>query len=271
MAALNTSPPIKCKLKGPIPILVSLPQASTRKDMQDRQWGFLQKQTGLPEGGLHPVSGPADEDGVRWTQSQNIKAMYEGALLNEIQNSVKKPKNVSEELWHANNFVKIAKEAGMVSTFMMHGCCTESSCPLMRAGNHTYLWQDHNEDGSVVSGIQLPAPKYIRGVLDTAQNMMNDERVFPQKSGVPFPDCLKELLTPQFRRFFRCYCHFYRHHLEQMEQLGVEKRIRFCAAYCTFFCIEFGLVSQTEIDTIQPIVDQWLMETDDWNRKLDEQ
>ena len=53
------------------------------------------------------------------------------------------------------------------------------------------------------------------------QALMNDPTVFPPASGGAFPEHFPELIAPWCRRFFRLYCHFYRHHLEQMEELKV--------------------------------------------------
>ncbi|CAD7965823.1 unnamed protein product [Amoebophrya sp. A25] len=215
-----------------------------------REFGFQNKATGI--GGVHPLA----PNGKR----QSVHTLYEGSVIAEIQQSVKKPDGVSSNLWLANNFVKIFKEISMVSSFMMNGLCTEKSCPVMRAGTHNYLWQDNHADGTVSSGIQLSAPKYIKGVLDTAQRFLNDPRVFPGQSGKDFPACFQELVGPVLRRFFRCYCHFYRHHLQQMEDLGIEKRVRFCAAFCSLFCLEHDICSNVEYETIQPLIDAWVKE-----------
>ncbi|CAD7956776.1 unnamed protein product [Amoebophrya sp. A25] len=247
----------------PIPLVWDTQGAQvSRQVLKERDFGFAVKETGVP-GGLHPIQSGTNSLGSGSQGSEpsaQVHALYEGSVMNDIILSVRRPDGVSENLWLANNFVKILKETSMVSSFMMNGCCTEAACPVMRAGAHTYLWQDNFEDGTTKSGIELNAPKYIKAVLDSAQTMISDPRVFPSTPEGAFPECFRELVVPQFRRFFRCYCHFYRHHLHQMEQLGVEKRVRFCAAFCCLFCREFNMCSDTEYDTIQPLVDQWLSE-----------
>ncbi|CAD7944698.1 unnamed protein product [Amoebophrya sp. A120] len=245
----------KAERAMPVPVSSS-PSLAHRTFLGTAYLGFNKNHTGAPNN-LHPVQNVKDKE---------VHALYEGQVMTEIAATVKKPDNVSENLWLANNFVKILKEVSMVSSFMLAGCCTEASCPVMRAGTHTYLWQDHHQDGSTTSGVELSAPKYIKAVLDTAQNMINDSRVFPRESGRPFPECFKELVVPQFRRFFRCYCHFYRHHFKQMEELGIEKRVRFCAAFCTMFCKEFNICASTEYDTIDTMIEQWLDELDSENQ-----
>ncbi|CAD7974187.1 unnamed protein product [Amoebophrya sp. A120] len=227
-----------------------------------REFGFLNAKAGQQPGvggaygGMHPLQKNEITHTVR---KQSVHTLYEGTVIAEISQSVKKPDNISANLWLANNFVKIFKEISMVSSFMLAGACTEQSCPTMRAGTHNYLWQDHNPDGTVTSGVPLSAPKYIKAVLDTAQNFLNDRRVFPTHGG-EFPECFQELVGPVVRRFFRCYCHFYRHHLQQMEELGIEKRVRFCAAFCSLFCLEHDLCTPVEYETISPLIDAWVKE-----------
>lgn len=84
-------------------------------------------------------------------------------------------------------------------------CCTQQSCPTMSAGptyvncrvfvncsvlmvhiclrlNYTWINQDRKS-------VQLPAPTYIDYVMTWVQNLLDDENVFPTKSGT----CLSKL------------------------------------------------------------------------------
>ncbi len=75
-------------------------------------------------------------------------------------------------------------------------CCTQQSCPSMSAGpqyvispgydsqrlrpsirlNYTWINQDRRN-------VQLPAPTYVDYVMTWVQNLLDDENVFPTKSG----------------------------------------------------------------------------------------
>lgn len=205
--------------------------------------------------------------------------LYRGAVINDIVTMVRRPPEVSKETWFANQFIKIYKECSMVSSMLLNGCCTMKSCPKMKAGANNYLWEDEPGRGKAVS-----APEYIKLVLDNAQAMLNDKRLFPQnarpvfKVGVnnaivgssqlscqpvsQFPAVFVDVLNPWFRRFYRVYCHFYRHHLSQMETLDIELRVRYCFAYSTFFAREFDLLPPVEMQAVDAIIKQWEAECD---------
>jgi hypothetical protein len=57
--------------------------------------------------------------------------------------------------------------------------CTIHNCPTMSAG-HTlnFLWPDQNQ-----RLVSLPAPTYIDFVMSWLQKLLEDEHVFPTKSG----------------------------------------------------------------------------------------
>ena len=214
-----------------------LPRVVDRTSLQNRDFGFTQYSY----------------------QHKDVLSIYEGSVLSELAESVKLPVGQQKNTWLANQFVKIYKELSMVSSLILQsGCCTEESCPKMRAQSHNYLWQDY-EGGEQKA---LSAPHYIKLVLANAQAMLNDARLFPKESGEKFPEKFEQILCPMFRRFFRVYAHFYRHHLDNLEAMGegVEVRTRFCFCHCWFFIREFSLVPDVEIDTVRPLVEQWAKE-----------
>ena len=50
--------------------------------------------------------------GFEWIED----GLYRGKVINDIAQSIKKPEDVSLNLWFANNFVKMLKELSMVRT-----------------------------------------------------------------------------------------------------------------------------------------------------------
>lgn len=197
------------------------------------------------------------EKAMGFEQWQNSLGIYEGTLIKDLEQMVKKPENIQMEVWHANKFIEIFKEVSMTASFLLSGgLCTAQSCPTMKAGSHYYLWEDEDGQGRQ----QLSAPHYISAVMQNAQAMLGDERLFPKKSGQKFPPVFIEALAPMFRRFFRVYCHIYRHHLNNLETLLIEKRVRYCLAHCAFFCREFDIIPSVEYSTIKPMLDQWVQE-----------
>lgn len=106
-------------------------------------------------------------------------------------------------------------------------CCTQQSCPTMSAGtayvsklhpsiyivifsirlNYTWINQDRKS-------VNLPAPTYIDYVMTWVQNLLDDESVFPTKSGSYYfqPHLISFWLTgcrsrfcPQFPRYSQTY------------------------------------------------------------------
>ena len=57
--------------------------------------------------------------------------------------------------------------------------CTLQNCPTMSAGpTLNFLWPDQNQ-----RLVSLPAPTYIDFVMSWLQKLLDDEGVFPTKSG----------------------------------------------------------------------------------------
>ena len=59
---------------------------------------------------------------------------------------------------------------------------------------YEYLWVDEDR---YKQPTQLPAPTYIHLLLDCVEAKVNDEKVFPQSTSIPFPK-VGTLSTVQF-------------------------------------------------------------------------
>ncbi|KIJ17613.1 hypothetical protein PAXINDRAFT_111026 [Paxillus involutus ATCC 200175] len=97
------------------------------------------------------------------------------------------PKYVDVMEWVAVNvfdfYTNLNEFYGVISE-----CCTQQSCPAMSAGpnlNYTWINQDRKS-------VNLAAPTYIDYVMTWVQNLLDDENVFPTKSGKP-PDAVNLL------------------------------------------------------------------------------
>jgi len=69
---------------------------------------------------------------------------------------------------------------------------------------------------------KLPAPEYVDALMNWAQNILDDETVFPSKPGVPFPPKFRDTVRTIVRRLFRVYAHIYSNHFDQICALGIE-------------------------------------------------
>ncbi|KAG8218711.1 Mob1/phocein [Butyriboletus roseoflavus] len=63
--------------------------------------------------------------------------------------------------------------------------CTTRECPIMSAGpRYEYLWED---GAKYKKPTKLPAPEYVDALMNWAQNILDDENVFPNKIGTEVP------------------------------------------------------------------------------------
>lgn len=88
---------------------------------------------------------------------------------------------------------------------------------------------------------KLPAPEYVDALMNWAQNILDDEAVFPntigitpcysnfrfaalltESVGVAFPRTFKDTVRTIVRRLFRVYAHIYSNHFDQICALGIE-------------------------------------------------
>ncbi|KAJ7600942.1 Mob1/phocein [Mycena floridula] len=101
---------------------------------------------------------------------------------------------------------------------VMTECCTPSSCPTMSAGpnlNYTWATPDRKQ-------VSLPAPSYIDSVMSTVQGLLDDENVFPTKSGQEFHQSFAQTVKSIYRQLFRVFAHLYHAHYQQVLHLRSE-------------------------------------------------
>ncbi|KAH3680772.1 hypothetical protein WICMUC_000123 [Wickerhamomyces mucosus] len=123
--------------------------------------------------------------------------------------------------------------------------------PTMNAGPKTdYLWVD--QEGKTV---QLPANLYIEYVLTWISNKLNDQTLFPTKSGVPFPSNFLKNLKNIVRQMFRIFAHMYYNHFDKILNLSLEAHWNSFFAHFVSFAQEFELIDQPDLDPLQPLID----------------
>ncbi|KAG9128322.1 DNA polymerase zeta [Ceratobasidium sp. 392] len=123
--------------------------------------------------------------------------------------------------------------------------CTPQQCPIMSAGpRYEYLW----EDGVTYKRpTKLSAPDYVDALMNWVQGLLDDEKVFPNKIGVPFPRNFQSTVKTIVRRLFRVYAHLYSHHFEQIAALGIEAHLNTSYRHFFLFINEFDLVDKKEL------------------------
>jgi MOB kinase activator 1 len=102
-----------------------------------------------------------------------------------------------------------------------HACALlTGQCPIMSAGpRYEYLWEDGVR---YKRPTKLPAPEYVDALMNWTQGLLDDQAVFPNKIGVPFPRGFRDTIRTIFRRLFRVYAHLYSNHFDHVCALGIE-------------------------------------------------
>jgi MOB kinase activator 1 len=127
-----------------------------------------------------------------------------------------------------------------------------------------YRWSEttataggHNSSAEAVS---VSAPVYIDKVLDWIAEQMNDESKFPDDDDED--KALRVFQTPQFaalcgqifRRLFRVYGIIYSSFFGTLEALEMAPHLNSCFKHFMFFCTEFGLLPEREIEPLEVLV-----------------
>jgi MOB kinase activator 1 len=116
-----------------------------------------------------------------------------------------------------------------------------------------YRWSDNNQAAESVS-----APQYISLVLTWVAEQLNDPSHFPD-------DPEEEIMvysTPQFavlcgqifRRLFRVYGILYSTFFGTLEALDMAPHLNSCFKHFLFFCSEFALVPEREMEPLDVLV-----------------
>ncbi|WFD04041.1 Maintenance of ploidy protein mob2 [Malassezia obtusa] len=115
--------------------------------------------------------------------------------------------------------------------------CTVHNCPTMSAGvGLHYTWVDVNR-----KRIHLPAPQYIDFVMTWIGQLLNDEAVFPTKSGREFPASFPTTARQVYKQMLRIFAHIYDAHFPLLLHLSCEGHVNSLFAHFIAFGKEFDL------------------------------
>jgi MOB kinase activator 1 len=120
-----------------------------------------------------------------------------------------------------------------------------------------YRWSDSDNNKEAVS---VSAPVYVDKVLGWIADQMNDERKFPDDDDEE--RALRVFQTPQFaalcgqifRRLFRVYAIIYSSFFGTLEALDMAPHLNSCFKHFMYFCTEFGLLPEREIEPMEVLV-----------------
>eukprot|EP00559_Dactyliosolen_fragilissimus_P002401 CAMPEP_0184864000 /NCGR_PEP_ID=MMETSP0580-20130426/13339_1 /TAXON_ID=1118495 /ORGANISM="Dactyliosolen fragilissimus" /LENGTH=232 /DNA_ID=CAMNT_0027362623 /DNA_START=52 /DNA_END=747 /DNA_ORIENTATION=- len=121
-----------------------------------------------------------------------------------------------------------------------------------------YRWSEVS--GNDVSTVSVSAPIYIEKVLQWIADQINDVTKFPDNDDDA--ESLRVFQTPSFaalcgqiyRRLFRVYGIIYSSFFGTLEALGMAPHLNTCFKHFMFFCTEFGLLPDREIEPLEVLV-----------------
>jgi len=129
---------------------------------------------------------------------------------------------------------------------------------MMSAGpRFEYLWEDGQK---YKKPTKLSAPDYVDALLNWAQSILEDESVFPNRIGIPFPRSFRDTVKTIFRRLFRVYAHIYSNHFDQICALGIEAHLNTSYRHFFLFVNEFDLVDKKELAPLDELNEAILVE-----------
>jgi hypothetical protein len=94
--------------------------------------------------------------------------------------------------------------------------------------------------------------------LFQVESQLNDEEIFPIKAENPFPKKFHSICSVIYKRFFRIYAHIYHAHFARLKRMGAEAHLNTAAKHFIFFCLEFDLVDQKEMEPLKELVQAFL-------------
>ncbi|TPX67715.1 hypothetical protein SpCBS45565_g03603 [Spizellomyces sp. 'palustris'] len=118
----------------------------------------------------------------------------------------------------------------------------------MNAGpSAEYTWTDGQR-----RTVKIPAPQYVDYVMTWIQNVLNDETVFPTKSGSEFPPNFLISIRSIFKQLFRIFAHIYHGHYDKILHMSAEGHLNTLFAHFICFAREFDLLDKKELT---PLID----------------
>lgn len=172
-----------------------------------------------------------------------------------IMEAVKLPPGEDLHEWVAVNTVDFYNAISVLYA-TLEEFCTERTCEVMSAGTkYEYLWADGVK---VKKPVRLSAPEYINKLFDWIEEQIDDDKIFPQQFGSPFPPNFMDVTKTIFKRLFRVYAHMYHSHFKQVCGLGAEAHLKTCFKHFIFFTTHYRLVDDKELAPLQELIDEFM-------------
>ncbi|CAL0325505.1 unnamed protein product [Lupinus luteus] len=169
-----------------------------------------------------------------------------------LREAVKLPPGEDINEWLAVNTVDFFNQVNILYGTLTE-FCTPNDCPMMTAGpKYEYRWAD---GVTIKKPIEVSAPKYVELLLDWIETQLDDETIFPQKLGSPFPPNFRDVVKTILKRLFRVYAHIYHSHFQKITSLKEEAHLNTCFKHFVLFTWEFRLIEKGELAPVQELVE----------------
>jgi hypothetical protein len=66
----------------------------------------------------------------------------------------------------------------------------------------------------IVLSLSRSAPEYVEALMDWIQALLDNEKIFPSRTDVPFPKHFESVVKQIFKKLFRVYAHIYYSHFQ---------------------------------------------------------
>ncbi|CAL8171804.1 unnamed protein product [Prunus armeniaca] len=157
-----------------------------------------------------------------------------------LREAVRLPPGEDINEWLAVNTVDFFNQVNILYGTLTE-FCTPVNCPTMSAGpKYEYRWAD----GVIIKKpIEVSAPKYVEYLMDWIENQLDEESIFPQRLGAPFPANFQDVVKTIFKRLFRVYAHIYHSHFQKIVSLKEEAHLNTCFKHFVLFTwVSFVLI-----------------------------
>ncbi|KAL3642889.1 MOB kinase activator 1A [Castilleja foliolosa] len=190
------------------------------------------------------------------TKGVQLKRHIDATLgSGNLREAVKLPPGEDLNEWFAVNIVDFFNQVNILYATVTE-FCTSATCPKMSAGpKYEYRWAD---GVTIKKPISVSAPKYVEYLMDWIEAQLENQAIFPQILGVPFPPNFEDVVRTILRRLFRVYAHIYHSHFQKIMSLKEERHLNTCFKHFVLFTSEFGLIDKCELAALQDIVDSIL-------------
>eukprot|EP00899_Mesostigma_viride_P019256 jgi/Mesvir1/27331/Mv07147-RA.1 len=172
-----------------------------------------------------------------------------------LRDAVRLPPGEDLNEWIAVNTVDFFNQINLLYATITE-FCTPENCPTMTAGpKYEYYWADGVK---FKKPLKCSAPEYVEHLMEWIESQLDDETVFPQRIGAPFPRNFMDIVRTIFKRQFRVYAHIYHSHFAKICSLGEEAHLNTCFKHFIFFNTAFGLIDKKELAPLQELIDSIL-------------